>query len=126
MSLNDKAAAALKRELVRAFPERGPDDAGHDRLAEALTRPSEPKYWWTYQGYKGHKAHALAHTSQDSADWHHGMATSLGGAFDCAGRTTSPITEAEMQAGLASRFPAGVEVVNPARAAIARASGGAE
>jgi len=39
MSLNDKAAAALKRELVRAFPERGPDDAGHDRLAEALTKP---------------------------------------------------------------------------------------
>lgn len=45
MSLNDKAAAALKRELVRAFPERGPDDAGHDRLAEALSKPSEPGSW---------------------------------------------------------------------------------
>lgn len=40
MSLNDKAAAALKRELVRAFPERGENDAGHDRLAEALTKPT--------------------------------------------------------------------------------------
>jgi hypothetical protein len=36
MSLNDKAASALKRELARAFPERGPDDAGHGRLADAL------------------------------------------------------------------------------------------
>lgn len=117
MSLNDKAAAALKRELVRAFPERAANDPGHDRLADALTRPTdEPKYWWTYQGYNGHKAHALAHTSQDDADWHHGMATSLGGPFDCAGRTIRPITEAEMRAGLASRFPAGVEVVNPTRA----------
>ena len=40
MSLNDKAAAALKRELVRAFPERAADDAGHDRLAEALSKPA--------------------------------------------------------------------------------------
>ena len=39
MSLNDKAASALKRELVRAFPERGENDAGHDRLAEALAKP---------------------------------------------------------------------------------------
>ena len=129
MSLNDKARAALKRELSRAFPERSPDDAGHARLADALSdtahTPETPdaacvkrdvcSYWWTYQGYKGHKAHALAHTTQDGADWHHGMATSLGGAFDCAGRTIRPITEAEMRAGLASRFPAGVEVVNPAR-----------
>lgn len=42
MSLNDKAAAALKRELVRAFPERGENDAGHDRLAEALSKPEHP------------------------------------------------------------------------------------
>lgn len=39
MSLNDKAAAALKRELVRAFPERGADDAGYATLADALTKP---------------------------------------------------------------------------------------
>ena len=124
MSLNDKATAALKRELSRAFPERAANDPGHDRLAEAIARPESPAadraYWWTYQGYKGHRASALAHTSQDAADWHHGMATSLGGPFDCAGRTTRPITETEMRAGLASRFPAGVDVVNPARA-----SGGA-
>lgn len=37
MSLNDKARAALRRELVKAFPERSPDDAGHDRLAAALS-----------------------------------------------------------------------------------------
>jgi hypothetical protein len=125
MSLNDKASAALRRELAKCFPERPENDPGHGRLADALTKPDVPAgdcvqrdtcaYWWTYQGYKGHKAHALAHATQNGADWHHGMATSLGGAFDCAGRTTRPITEAEMRAGLASRFPAGVEVVNPAR-----------
>ena len=37
MSLNDKAHAALKRELQRAFPERAADDAGHARLAAALS-----------------------------------------------------------------------------------------
>ena len=40
MSLNDKARAALKRELARAFPERAANDPGHDRLAEALTKPT--------------------------------------------------------------------------------------
>ena len=40
MSLNDKATAALKRELARAFPERAANDPGHDRLAEALTKPT--------------------------------------------------------------------------------------
>ena len=40
MSLNDKATAALKRELARAFPERAANDPGHDRLADALTKPT--------------------------------------------------------------------------------------
>jgi hypothetical protein len=37
MSLNDKAASALRRELAKCFPERAPDDAGHARLADALS-----------------------------------------------------------------------------------------
>jgi hypothetical protein len=48
MSLNDKAASALKRELARAFPERGPDDAGHGRLADALTKPTHTPGKWTF------------------------------------------------------------------------------
>lgn len=40
MSLNDKARAALRRELAKAFPERAANDPGHDRLAEALTKPT--------------------------------------------------------------------------------------
>jgi hypothetical protein len=45
MSLNDKARAALKRELQKAFPERAPDDAGHGRLADALTRPAPRRFY---------------------------------------------------------------------------------
>lgn len=41
MSLNDKASAALRRELAKCFPERAPDDAGHGRLADALTKPTQ-------------------------------------------------------------------------------------
>ena len=37
MSLNDKSASALRRELAKCFPERAPDDAGHGRLADALS-----------------------------------------------------------------------------------------
>lgn len=70
------------------------------------------KYFWTYQGYKGASASALAHFDRDSAEWHHGMATGLGGAYDCAGMTIRPITRSEMLAGLAKKFPAGIEVVN--------------
>ena len=40
MSLNDKASAALRRELAKCFPERAPDDAGHGRLADALSKPT--------------------------------------------------------------------------------------
>lgn len=47
MSLNDKASAALRRELAKAFPERSPYDAGHDRLAEALTKPTHTPGPWT-------------------------------------------------------------------------------
>lgn len=45
MSLNDKAAAALKREIRRAFPERPEGDAGHDRLAKALSDTARPIVW---------------------------------------------------------------------------------
>ena len=37
MSLNDKATAALTRELAKCFPERPENDPGHDRLAAALS-----------------------------------------------------------------------------------------
>lgn len=39
MGLNDKADAAMRRELAKAFPERAANDPGHDRLAEALSKP---------------------------------------------------------------------------------------
>lgn len=37
MSLNDKATAALTRELAKCFPERDANDPGHARLAAALS-----------------------------------------------------------------------------------------
>ncbi len=47
MSLNSKARAALTRELQKAFPERAPDDAGHGRLADALTKPTHTPGPWS-------------------------------------------------------------------------------
>jgi hypothetical protein len=46
MSLNSKAASALRRELAKCFPERAPDDAGHARLADALTKPTHTPGDW--------------------------------------------------------------------------------
>jgi hypothetical protein len=46
MSLNDKASAALRRELAKCFPERAPDDAGHARLADALSDTAR----WEFSG----------------------------------------------------------------------------
>jgi len=37
MSLNDKATAALTRELAKCFPERPENDPGHAKLAAALS-----------------------------------------------------------------------------------------
>ena len=37
MSLNDKATAALRRELAKCFPERAANDPGHAKLAAALS-----------------------------------------------------------------------------------------
>jgi hypothetical protein len=49
MSLNSKASAALRRELAKCFPERSPDDAGHARLADALTKPTHTSGPWVVQ-----------------------------------------------------------------------------
>jgi hypothetical protein len=49
MSFNDKASAALRRELAKCFPERAPDDAGHARLADALTKPTHTPGPWVVQ-----------------------------------------------------------------------------
>jgi len=46
MSLNDKASAALRRELAKCFPERAENDPGHGRLAAAL---SDTARRWTME-----------------------------------------------------------------------------
>ena len=43
MSLNDKAASALRRELAKCFPERAENDPGHARLADALSDTARPR-----------------------------------------------------------------------------------
>lgn len=78
-------------------------------------KQTAPKYFWTYTGYKGDKAYLLAHETLDSAEYHHGMAQSLGGAFDTIGMTRRAVDETEARAGLAARF-ACVEIVNPVKA----------
>lgn len=51
MSLNDKAAAALKRELAKCFPERAANDPGHARLAAALSDTAHtPGPWIVCEG----------------------------------------------------------------------------
>lgn len=48
MSLNDKASAALRRELAKCFPERPENDPGHARLADALSKPTHTPGPWEF------------------------------------------------------------------------------
>lgn len=51
MSLNDKATAALTRELAKCFPERPANDPGHARLAAALSDTAHtPGPWIVCEG----------------------------------------------------------------------------
>ena len=137
MSLNDKARAALKRELSRAFPERAANDPGHDRLAEALSKPTHtPGVRWYCGRPSNGDVPIIAANRPDCESW-------------TVARAVGNCTDAELQANarLIAAAPELLEalkaladyvqrthetpnnyvssVVLGARAAIARAEGGA-
>jgi hypothetical protein len=139
MSLNDKARAALTRELQKAFPERSPDDAGHGRLAAALsdTARHTPGDWESVafgdgcaingpDGLRVAMTYGCAGEGEERANADLiAAAPSLLDALRAFVAISEPFA-AEMEGDTHPDSVRGLEVLAAARAAIARATGGAK